>query len=352
MGLYRWQDGLIFEDNFVAMNDRWTFSPGDKCVIENEKLRLSHSINETTALFDLPNSPNLLIEVGADYVPTVEGDEGGIVIWKSAITRLDFLESVHTTTGEYAIWRAKKEGNEWFFYAKKNGQWEFIDNAPMVGVKAGVVLKGYGSNFVDMQVNRVIVCESDSFKILNIDERFRVDIYDEQNNLKDSYAVEANRNWVEIFLEDIPFTGYIKLFKDGELIDETELIMIYGGDIFTYSSDLDIVWNGAQLTRYSSNYLGKLRENELAVKMSVVNNTDIEVLGVTLVVKQYKQDVGYTFVDIALDISGEPGEFGDSVLIGDLSPGASRDFWIKIVRTDFDLFNIDPLKFKIDVLFS
>lgn len=352
MGLYKKQDGLVFDDDFSIQHDRWTFSPSNLCSVEGGQLHVIHTEYETTALFDLPNRPNLLIEASADYVPALDGDEGGILVWRSAINRLDFLESVYTTDGEYAMWRAKKVGSDWFFYAKKNGVWEFIDNAPIAGVKAGLVLKNNGTGFINMAVDHVILCEGDYFIVSNIDDRFSLEIYDENNNLVDSYGVEANHNGIEVYMDTIPFTGYLKLYKDGVLEDESDLLTIYGGDVYAYGPNLDIYWNGSELDHFDPTYLGKLRNNELNIKMSVVNNTEFDSTGVSLAVKQYKQDTGFSFVDVALDYDGTPGTFGDTVLIGDVAAGQSKDFWVKIVRTDFDMFSLDPLYFTVDVLYS
>lgn len=352
MSLFKKEEGLIFDDNFTEATSRWVLSPQSHCFFKDGCLRLAHSEVETVAMFELPLRDSLLIEVSADYIPESEGDEGGLLVWKSSTNRLDFLESMHTTTGEYAVWRAKKKGNQWYFYARKNGVWEFFDSATLDAKWAGVVLNNFSADYKDMLVNRVVVCESDSVTISNIDDTFSIELYDSGGVMLSQFGVEPDGGGVEIMLPEIPFTGSIKLYKDGNLEDIVESITMYGGDVFVYGYDLDIYWDGTQLSDVNTNYLGKLMFNELTEKMVLVNNSPFTTENISISLRQYKEDVGWEYVDIALDEAGSPGLFSDSILIGTLNPGENREFWVKITKTDFDYFCIKPAHFYVDVYHS
>lgn len=352
MSLFKKEDGLIFSDDFTEATSRWLLSPQDNCTFSDRALVLTHSEVETVAMFELPERDSLLIEVSANYVPELEGDEGGLLIWKSSINRLDFLESMYTTTGEYTVWRAKKKRNQWYFYAKKDGVWEFFDSAPLDAKWAGVVLKSLGTGFKDMQVDKVVACESDSITVANIDDAFSVELCDSEGTVISHLDVAPGGGGVEIVLPEIPFQGSIKLYKGDLLEDATETITMYGGDVYAYGYDLDIYWKGTELSDLSTNYLGKLVSNQLLEKMVVKNNMSFPVDNISIALRQYKEDVGWQFVDIALDSVGSPGDFTDSLQIGTLNPGESCEFWVKVTKTDFDYFCIEPAHFYVDIYHS
>ncbi|MEJ9203131.1 hypothetical protein P4W02_17030, partial [Bacillus thuringiensis] len=98
MSIHRVQTGLIFDDNFETLDSRWIVSPTDSYTYSDsdKQLVLKHNSTDrsTNALFSLPqNEDELLLQVHSNYTPKYLGDEGGLVIWKNALEKVEFLES-------------------------------------------------------------------------------------------------------------------------------------------------------------------------------------------------------------------------------------------------------------------
>lgn len=352
MGLYKKQSGLIFDEHFIQPSSlEWIKSPSSAVYMEPDFMHLEHSDYETVALFTLPeNNKDVLLEVTASYLPTEDGDEGGIIIWRSSNARLEFLESKYNTAGEYSVWRAKKEGLNWYFYAKKNGSWEFFDNAPLNAGWAGLILKSNGTGFKNMLVDRVVMCEGEYFYTLNLNQNFKLELLDTSMKKVSEHTVSGSDSGLKIALPSVPFTGYIRLYENGQLESETELLTIYGGDIFAYGFDLDIYWKGIKLSEFSPTRLGRLMNGMLTEKMVLKNNTDITAAAIYIVIAPYKTDISYKFAQLAHDIGGVPDSFHDSIFIGTLGPGESKEFWLKVNKDNPNYFNVEESLFSLEIV--
>lgn len=83
MGIYKKWSGLIFDDafNLGEIHSRFQLSPAKSCILDTNlhQLIMCHTELETMLLVDIPDEePALMLEVTADYVPKVLGDEGGL----------------------------------------------------------------------------------------------------------------------------------------------------------------------------------------------------------------------------------------------------------------------------------
>lgn len=103
VSIYRLESGLIFDDKFELIDSRWELSPPSYFSQSEQGLVISHSENDTMMLFDIPNYDTLLFEVTSDYTPEETCDEGGIVIWKDASYKLEFLETKGDTTENFSL---------------------------------------------------------------------------------------------------------------------------------------------------------------------------------------------------------------------------------------------------------
>ncbi|GBF32203.1 phage protein [Desulfocucumis palustris] len=293
-----------------------------------------------------------MLEVTADYIPSEPGDEGGIVVWQSALNKLEFLESLDTKISEYTVWRAVKRGNLWTFYAKRDGQWELFDSAVLDAPMAGVSLKnGSTGGYMSLNVNEVVLCRSASITIGNVLPGNKVVLYDELQNAVDTKVVPTGYSGVEFILPSAIFKGTVKLFADQAAVSpigEVGPVEFCGGDIYLYGFDIDVYWNGVELSKTGFTDLGKMYNGVIEEMLQVVNNADVDAFDVTLSIKQYLNEFVWQWADVAPDAGGTPGVYGDTIALGTLAPGESRDFWIRVEKAD-NMFIFKNEHFVIDI---
>lgn len=359
MSIHRVQSGLIFDDNFDTLDTRWVVSPSDSYGYSDvgKQLTLNHNPTDrsTNALFSLPTDEDeLLMQVHADYTPKYLGDEGGIVIWKNSIEKVEFLESEDSTqSGEYSVWRAVKRQNLWTFFAQRNAAWELFDSTICIDpTMAGVVLKGTPrTGYVPLAIDRVILCRGAHISIGNVNSLYKVELIDaETMSVVNEQIVPEGYSGIDMELPSIPFRGKLKIYdrdSDGNyiLIDEQkEYADMYGGDLFLMGTDLKVIWNGQELSEVTPTHLGALKQDEIEQKMTVLNDTTGNVAeNVEISVAIYSTEFGWEWCDLANDVSGTPGPYQDiSIQLGTLFAGDSEDFWVKIVR--HDLTDAEKLK--------
>ncbi|MGG3801277.1 hypothetical protein [Metabacillus fastidiosus] len=352
MSITRVRSGLIFDDNFDTLDTRWVVSPSDSYIHSDtdKRLTLVHNPTDrsTNALFQLPqDEEELLLQVQADYIPTHLGDEGGIVIWKNALEKVEFLESEDTNqTGEYSIWRAIKRQNLWTFFAQKNDAWELFDSTICINpTMAGVVLKGVErTNYAPINMDRVILCRGSNITVGNLTGGCKVTLVDATDmSIVNESIVPDNHSGVSIELPSIPFRGKVEVYEldssTGNYVlrdDHKDYAVMYGGDAFMRGTDLKVFWKGKELSEITPTHLGALKDDEIEYKMTVLNNTiDSVAENVEISIAVYNQDFGWEWCDLANDVNGNPGLYQDlSVTIGTLLAGESKDFWVKITKKD------------------
>jgi hypothetical protein len=352
VGLYKTVSGFIFDDFFASFDySRWTPSPSTAITYTEGNLALHHSDIETTVLFDLPTAErSLLIEVTADYIPTLEGDEGGIVVMATSEDRLEFVESLHTTTAEYSRWRAKKHNDTWSFYADRGYGWEMFDYTTFIASKAGIILKNNDPSFIDLNLRRILFCKGDTVKVGNLATGYTAYLCDTEGYTVAESTVQPGYTGVDLTLPTIPYDGILKVFDvDGEQLAEFPTSNIYGGDVFLFGTDLEVWWNGEELATDTPTWLGAMYNGVIEVKMELKNpTTNTWADQISLGIKQYMDKFGYQWADVALDIDGEAGEYSDRIELGALAPDESKFFWVKVVR-DGNYFGIEPTFFNLDI---
>lgn len=361
MSVYRAMIGLIFEDNFDSLEDRWVSSPSNLVSIDNNALKLEHNPTDrdTNCLFDLPNEENLLIQVVADYTPTEVGDMGGISIWKNALEKVEFLESSDTTTeNTYSTWRALKRQNLWSFFADSGGAWELFDSTICIDpVRAGVLLKGIPRDgYKPLIVNRLTVCRGDSILISNVNGGDKIELVGEGTSIE--VIVDENNSGTFIRLPVIPFIGKINIYtkEDGEwkFADSmAEEVPIYGGDVFVKGAEISVSWDGKLLNELTPTNLGSLKLGKVEHKMTVINDTvGSTATNVRIKIAAYLDEYGWRWCDLATDNDGTPNEYMDiEIAIGDIPSKGTKDFWLRVAKVDDMVSHMPrPTKFSLMVL--
>lgn len=357
MGIYRVTSGLIFDDDFRTLDtERWVISPSNSYSLLGNGLTLRHSaVGETSAMFEFPEGEEeLLFEVEASYTPERVGDEGGLVVWKSAMEKLEFLESEDSTADtEFTSWRVTKRGNLFTFFAEREGAWELFDSSVCVNpVRAGIVLKGENDlGYVPLLVRRAILCRGTHITVGNVSNGFTVILMDEEGNEVYRQAVPDGYSGIKINLPSIPYLGRIRAIdSESNIIHDTEEpVSMYGGDVFLVGTELRVKWRGKELNQFSPTLIGALKNGELIEKMTLFNPTKLHIAeNIRIKIAQFQDSFGWEWAEVAEDDNGKPKEFKKEIPMGNLNPSEERDFWVRLRRTTNDV-STQPTLFLLDI---
>ncbi|ATO51384.1 cell adhesion protein [Brevibacillus laterosporus] len=358
MGIYKKWSGLIFDDKFDngSIHSCYNLSPSNACSLDRSKnqLVMTHTDLETSVLFNVPKDEHtLMFEVTADYVPTELGDEGGILIWQDGYHRLEFLESRDTTVKEYSRWRAYKKGNKWTFFANRGYGWELFDTDDIVAEKMGVVVKNPSSSgYMNLNIDRLIVCKDSKITIGNLPPGFSVFLCDTDGYTVASSTLEENWTGVELELPTLSYHGMIRIYDStGTLLSSLGPVEMYGGDVFLYGTDLRVLWKGVELSSTGETYLGTMYEKTIIVQMELHNpSSNKTATSISMRILKYLEEFGYEWADICHDDGSNmpTNNYSQTLDMGDLAPLTSRKFWMKVEKKS-ERFGLKPLHFILDI---
>lgn len=375
MSIYRTIHGLIFDDKFDTLDtDRWrTLSPSSAIIHTPGQLRIqrSNTGRSTNAMFDIPqDEDNLLMQVHAEYAPTELGEGGGITVWKNAMEKVEFLETVDSlSTLTYPVWRTTKRGNLWAFYAQQGDMsWELFDSTICLDpTMMGLTLRSpLTTTYKPILVHRVILCRGTNIEVMNVSNNDKVVLKDESGLAMVEATVPLNHSGVSLALPSIPFKGTIEVLHYDEGTDTwsrlsktEEVVEMFGGDVFVKGTDLKIKWRDKDLSESYPTHVGSLKNDELELDMILYNDHEFDVAeNVEVRVAAYFDHFGWKWVDIAHDNGGRPDVYQDTlIIVGTMYPLTEIPFWIRIDKgdtndPDYQAQKMKPTNFYLEVVNS
>ncbi|MHA4093498.1 hypothetical protein [Bacillus cereus] len=346
VSLYEKESGKIFVDDFDSVNPKWLMSPSNSFnnVIKKGFLRMNHSADkDVMLLIDKPQS-NFAIQVIADYAPTKEGDEGGLLIYQNEKNKVEFLESYSANSSRSnKEWMAICKEDQWDFYTKTDAFFDYTDNDSLAAKRIGVVLKrGTTEGFVPLDINKIIMTTSNMLRLRQLYENYKVVLKDTADNILSTNIVAAAHTGIDILLPSLEFEGIIEIHdEENELIAKKQATF-YGGDMYCMGSSLQIKMNSEELNTTDPTNLGYMVNNERIVKMTIVNDNIGAATNIKLSIQQYMEKVGYTWALISLDGTS----FLNEIQIDSVAAQSTRDFWVKVVK-DTNFLAFEPIYFNI-----
>ncbi|MEC2861330.1 hypothetical protein P9Z48_28775, partial [Bacillus cereus] len=169
VSLYEKESGKIFVDEFDFVNPKWLMSPSNSFnnAIKKGFLRMNHSADkDVMLLIDKPQG-NFAIQVIADYAPTKEGDEGGLLLYQNEKDKVEFLESYAANSSQSnKEWLAICKEDQWDFYTKTDTFFDYANKDSLSTERIGVVLKrGTEEGFVPLDINKIIMTKSNMLRL-------------------------------------------------------------------------------------------------------------------------------------------------------------------------------------------
>ncbi|MEC5241198.1 hypothetical protein P9C03_28285 [Bacillus mycoides] len=346
VSLYEKESGKIFADDFDSINPKWLMSPSSAFNNSVKKgfLRMNHSADkDVMLLIDKPQG-NLAIQVIADYAPTKEGDEGGLLIYQNEKNKVEFLES-YSANGSQSNkeWMAICKEDQWDFYTKTDTFFDYADNDSLAAKRIGVVLKrGTTEGFVPLDINKIIMTTSNMLRLRQLYENYKVVLKDTADNTLSTNIVAAAHTGIDILLPSLEFEGIIEIYDEENELLAKKQATFYGGDMYCMGSSLQIKMNSAELNTTDPTNLGYMVNNERIVKMTIVNDNIGAATNIRLAIQQYMEKVGYTWALISLDGINYLNE----IQIDSVAAQSTRDFWVKVVK-DTNFLAFEPIYFNI-----
>lgn len=346
VSLYEKESGKIFVDDFESVNPKWLMSPSNAFnnAVKKGFLRINHSADkDVMLLIDKPQS-NFAIQVIADYAPTKEGDEGGLLIYQNEKNKVEFLESYSANSSQSnKEWMAICKEDQWDFYTKTDTFFDYADNDSLAAKRIGVVLKrGTAEGFVPLDINKIIMTTSNMLRLRQLYENYKVVLKDTANNILSTNIVAAAHTGIDILLPSLEFEGIIEIYdEDNELLANKQATF-YGGDMYCMGSSLQIKMNSEELNTTDPTNLGYMLNNERIVKMTIVNGNIGAATDIKLSIEQYMEKVGYTWALISLDGTN----YSNEIQIDSVAAQDTRDFWVKVVK-DTNFLTSEPIYFNI-----
>ncbi|TKI89902.1 hypothetical protein FC699_25125, partial [Bacillus wiedmannii] len=307
-------------------------------------LRMNPSADkDVMLLIDKPQS-NFAIQVIADYAPTKEGDEGGLLIYQNEQNKVEFLESYSANSSQInKEWMAICKEEQWDFYTKSDTFFDYADNDSLAAKRIGVVLKrGTAEGFVPLDINKIIMTTSNMLRLRQLYGNYKVVLKDAAGNTLSTNIVAAAHTGIDILLPSLEFEGIIEIYdEENELIAKKQATF-YGGDMYCMGSSLQIKMDSNELNTTDPTNLGYMVNNERIVKMTIVNDNIGAATNIKLSIQQYMEKVGYTWALISLDGTN----YSNEIQIDSVAAQDTRDFWVKVAK-DTNFLAFEPIYFNI-----
>ncbi|PGS88923.1 hypothetical protein COD00_21400 [Bacillus cereus] len=351
VSLYEKESGKIFVDDFDSVNPKWLMSPSNSFnnAIKKGFLRMNHSADkDVMLLIDKPQS-DFAIQVIADYAPTKEGDEGGLLIYQNEKNKVEFLES-YSANGSQSNkeWMAICKEDQWDFYTKTDTFFDYVDNDSLVAKRIGVVLKrGTAEGFVPIDINKIIMTKSNMLRLRQLYKNYKIVLKDSANNILSTNIVAAADTGIDILLPSLEFEGIIEIYDEENELLAKKQATFYGGDMYCMGSSLQIKMNNEELNTTDPTNLGYMVDNERIVKMTIVNDNIGAATNIKLSIQQYMEKVGYTWALISFD----GNNYLNEIQIDSIAAQSTRDFWVKVVK-ETNLLAFKPIYFNIHLIHS
>ncbi|EOP28261.1 hypothetical protein [Bacillus toyonensis] len=348
VSLYEKESGKLFVDDFDSVNPKWLMSPSNTFnnAVKKGFLRMNHSADkDVMLLIDKPQS-NFAIQVIAEYAPTKEGDEGGLLIYQNEKNKVEFLESYSSNSSQSnKEWMVICKEDQWDFYTKTDTFFDYTDNDSLAAKRIGVVLKrGTAEGFVPLDINKIIMTTSNMLRLRQLYENYKVVLKDTADNILSTNIVAAAHTGIDILLPSLEFEGIIEIYDEENELLAKKQATFYGGDMYCMGSSLKIKMNSAELNTTDPTNLGYMVNNERIVKMTIINDNIGAATNIKLSIQQYMEKVGYTWALISLDGTNYLNE----IQIDSVAAQSTRDFWVKVVK-DTNFLAFEPIYFNINL---
>lgn len=376
--------GNFFVDDFneSSLDQRWTVSPSlpSRYSLEERPgyLRIKHAESPTYILTNIPAENTLMFDIKNDYKPIISTDIGGIVVFKTLADRVELVEyydPILDVSRNYLYVRMFKDGDVYDGYGSQDGViWELIGSARVEDAsKIGLVLNGDTSPLsVNCDIDYVSMYRDRYLYVENLQENMTVNLFDENNVLKQTYKIPANESVarLDMFTLPIPFNGYIQtLSPAGIFVEQTPTQLLYPGDEFQYIISMNVKYQRKKTVLVDDGFgntipktefvddvdfildesanIGRMDDSTMEGLITVSNLDAIDITNLEAYIELYTDSYSTHTVKLSLDHLGSPSNYQDSISFT-VPSRSDYSFWIKISISNINtLSKKDMFKYKL-----
>ncbi|MFF2480266.1 hypothetical protein [Paenibacillus sp. NPDC058071] len=353
------KQGLIYEDTFAAspLDGRWEVLPNDSTRLELANgLKLKHGASPMFLFFEpLTAIKQFVLDIQNDYNPTEDGDVGGIAVYSDEqdyIFLEEYFNSAQGISQTYPWLRLIRDYNTYSAYWSEDGRdWKLIgiQEFDRLSPKIGLFLQGDSGE--ELLVNRMRVIQSTKVEVGGLVPGAVVKLKDAVGTEIQSRTCKTSESNVRFDMTHLPlpFEGILSITDGSGQTYSTSPLSIWGGDSYRFEMTLDLYFideSGSEklLSKYAEEFLGAVNNGAFAERQLVLRGEgSFEDVFVELEAHN-GTDHFSRLVELAPDTNGSAGNYGSSVLIGDVADEAR--LWVKLSREN------DPAKFTTDIFFG
>lgn len=264
---------------------------------------------------------DLVFESINSFVPTTEGDMGGIRIQRGTeVQRLYEYYDPKNFLGELPYVKVIKRGAKFYGYGSNDG-YDWIER----GCVQLPCCESMGICAVGNSLYRLDELKVYTDTIVTIGAllpKWRVEVYQGGSYIMSS---TADSDKVRLRLPKYPFTGTIKIFdEEDKPIAHHILDDAWGGDEYTCSANVTIYNDeGIPISEIDGRDLGKVHHGIIKARFKVENN-NIDQINISLKIAEYSP-----FGDWVSLSNSEDGDIEKSI---DLTVDNEEYFWIHVAR--------------------
>lgn len=275
--------------------------------------------------------PDLVFVVDNTFIPNT-GDMGGIKVTRGSDERKMYeYYNPNINSGNLPYVKVVKVGDVYEGWGSNNNlDWTSAGSIVMTGVEKIGLCAESSSDYI---VNNIKAYTKNYFSIYNLAPGYRVEVNGVVNQVETSVY-----DFVDVYCPHFPYTATIKVYNNlGTLISDTIKTDIWGGDVYTCTVDIDLLYNDQVISMLTVFDMGEMVDRVLEKKFKIRNNS-LDTLNVTIKTPPFSPFESW--ITYSPDNNGMAYDYSASIPII-LNPLEVKEFWIKVTPMDVELDRIE-----------
>ena len=344
--------GILHESFDYGVTPIWSIVANDTGrVLENDLggIILLHGDGDVSMHTNAPIG-DFIFQARIEHEPTSLADIGGLFIQADADSRIEcqtYYNGLLGTDQYFEYIKVIRVGDRYSIYASMDGDvWNPMGAALLPDShQIGFFLRGpEGTGSKNLRVKEVMMYKSNAFVITDVPIGTQIIVKDNEGNTiieRDTVSMGTTESKLIFDLSQtaLPIYGAsISVIDNGSVIADIINVDIYGGDVYDFTPNVQVLINNVIVDQKTEHYLGNIGGDGQESTLSIINKEDIILTGKKLKVIGYSDYYrGGKFATLALwDQSKaedyELYEFLDSIELPNMLPEQRVEVIVRIER--------------------
>lgn len=354
MPITKTQAGVLFSELFMGttLPAGWETVPATPSRYSvGSGLRVHPGGGPAYVLAPMP-AEEFLLQGEFRFTPTDPGEHGGLVVFGDAgyQVTVQLYGAEHSPHYEWARIIRRGTSLEAWGRPSLGTPWEFLGSTVWAGPgRVGVYRSGGG--VTELEVISLICCRGPALHVGNLKEGTSLELWLTDGEVAAVTGLPGIDGWASLPLDTLamPITGEMRVVDaEGNVLDRLVISGAVGGDQYWRDLGLELRMGDTPLSPEGMSQLPQMTNGVTLQRMSVVNSTDAPALARLTVGSVYpleggvEGDPALSWVKLAADVSGAPGEYMDALDFGEIQVGEERFFWVRVERSPEEWWTVQP----------